>query len=373
GEDEDIAANEVAAAQAGDVYLRWDRAGIEYERAPQRFHGYTTIATRGISLSLVTLQSTRSSFGGTVGGAFSNSRGVTSSRFMSLGGREPPRGSRSCFMRYGRRGRRMDGFLRTSLIDWLSFGAEKTSRGCSGPTRRTEPPRPVDRRALADPPPTSPLERGCEVFEWTHTRKKDRSWVDRCSHDCKEAFKEEKNRFEAERQAIIDTGGPESPPIDDEAIWLRISGGRQKGRIYGKGVVLVYSVALIIEDVDDDDTASGPPDVREQVTLLNRELSKQAEANCQRVVQDGAICEEKVRTLETALESQSQVVSQLRKAYSDMYNFLEQMRSGGSGSAAFTAMPPPPPPLPPARFSSPPPQTNRATSPSQHDDDPDYV
>ncbi|MED6212832.1 hypothetical protein PIB30_087255 [Stylosanthes scabra] len=189
-----------------------------------------------------------------------------------------------------------------------------------------------------------------EVFERTHTRKKDRSWVDKRSHDCK-AFEAEKNRLQAERQAIIDAGGSEPPPINDEAIWLRISGGSKEGRIYGKGVVPAYFVPLIIGDVDDDDTASGPPDVREQ-RALTASRGEPSEGCSGR-----AICDEKVRTLETTLESQSQEVSQLRKAYSDMYSFLEEMRSGGSGSAAFTAMPPPPPspPPPPTRSPSPPP------------------
>ncbi|MED6140652.1 hypothetical protein PIB30_095339 [Stylosanthes scabra] len=177
-----------------------------------------------------------------------------------------------------------------------------------------------------------------EVFERTHTRKKDRPWVNKSSHDCKEAFEAEKNRLQAERQAIIDAGCPEPSTIDDEAIWLRIFGNRKKGRIYGKGVVPAYSVPHIIGDVDDDDTASGPPDVREQ-------LSQQAKVNRRRFAQVEAVCDEK-------------------------------MRSGGSGSAVFTAMPPPsppPPPPPPTRSPSPPPELDRATSPSQHDDDPDYV
>ncbi|MED6132746.1 hypothetical protein PIB30_021718 [Stylosanthes scabra] len=97
--------------------------------------------------------------------------------------------------------------------------------------------------------------------------------------------------------------------------------------IYSKGIVPAYSVPLSIGDVDDDDTASSPPNVREQ-----------EEANRQRVAQVEVVCDEKVRTLETALESQSQEVSHLRKAYSNMYSFLEQMRSGGSGLAAFTTM-----------------------------------
>ncbi|MED6151800.1 hypothetical protein PIB30_085882, partial [Stylosanthes scabra] len=230
-----------------------------------------------------------------------------------------------------------------------------------------------------------------EVFVRTHTCKKDcYEWVDKRSHDCKvdstsllrltsltTLFEVEKNRLEVERQAIIVAGGPEPPPIDEETIWLQIAGGRKKGRIYGKGVVPAYYVPLIIGDVDDADTASDPSDVREQVTLLNRELSQQAEASRQRVAQVEAVCEQKVRTLEMALESQSQEVSQLRKAYSDMYSFLELMHSGGFGSASFTAMlpppPSPPPPPPRARSPSPPPQQDRAASPSQHDDDLDYV
>ncbi|MED6108702.1 hypothetical protein PIB30_026677 [Stylosanthes scabra] len=83
------------------------------------------------------------------------------------------------------------------------------------------------------------------------------------SRERMEAFEAEKNRREAERQAIIDAGGPEPPPIDEEAIWMQVAGGRKKGRIYCKGVVPAYSVPLIIRDIDDDDTASGPPDVKE--------------------------------------------------------------------------------------------------------------
>ncbi|MED6110424.1 hypothetical protein PIB30_042730 [Stylosanthes scabra] len=46
------------------------------------------------------------------------------------------------------------------------------------------------------------------------------------------------------------------------------------------------------------------------------------------------------------------------------------MQSGNSSSVALPAMPPPPPP---ARSPSPSPQPDRATSPSQHDDDLDYA
>ncbi|MED6110423.1 hypothetical protein PIB30_042729 [Stylosanthes scabra] len=98
---------------------------------------------------------------------------------------------------------------------------------------------------------------------------------------------------------------PEPTPIDEEEIWTWIAGGRKKGRMYGKSVVPVYSIPLLIGDFDDDDTATGFLDLREQVTPLNKEISQQAEVHRQRVAEVEAVCDEKMRTLETALEYQS--------------------------------------------------------------------
>ncbi|MED6173290.1 hypothetical protein PIB30_057987 [Stylosanthes scabra] len=165
-----------------------------------------------------------------------------------------------------------------------------------------------------------------EVFARTHTRKEDREWVDKRSSDV---------------NAIIDSGGP-----------------------------------VLFSDLDDDDTASGPPNLREQVTLLNREISQQVEAHAQRVATVEAVCAEKVRTLESTVQSQSQEVSDLRRAYSDMYSFLTQMRSDASGSGSMPDMPPPPPPPPPplpASSQTPPPQPDQTTGSPNHDDDTDYV
>ncbi|MED6223849.1 hypothetical protein PIB30_078145 [Stylosanthes scabra] len=210
---------------------------------------------------------------------FSDSKGASRIRFMSLGGREPPRGSRSCFMRFKRMGRRMVGSQKTYLRCLLSFGDRRTSRSCNRQTKRIRPPRTMDLYTQADPPPTPPLERGCEVFERTHTRKKDRQWVDKQSLDVKEAYDAEKKKLEAEWQRIINAGGPKPPSVDEEEIWTCISGGREKGKICDKGVVLMYSYHRLIGDADNDDTATGPPDVREQVTLLNREIPQQAEVH----------------------------------------------------------------------------------------------
>ncbi|MED6197224.1 hypothetical protein PIB30_054707 [Stylosanthes scabra] len=75
---------------------------------------------------------------------------------------------------------------------------------------------------------------------------------------------------------------------------------------------------------------------------------EQAEAHAQSLAAVEAVCAEKVRTLESTVQTQSQEVSDLRRAYADMYSFLTQMRSGASGSGSLPDMPPPLPPPPPA-------------------------
>ncbi|MED6176729.1 hypothetical protein PIB30_090958, partial [Stylosanthes scabra] len=90
--------------------------------------------------------------------------------------------------------------------------------------------------------------------------------------------------------------------------------------------------------------------------MLNKEISQQAEANARRVA-----------ALESTVQTQSQEVSDLRKAYADMYSLLTQMRSGGSSSAPLPDFPPPPPP--PQTDA---PGTSPGTGSPDVDDDPDY-
>ncbi|MED6106985.1 hypothetical protein PIB30_009833 [Stylosanthes scabra] len=160
-----------------------------------------------------------------------------------------------------------------------------------------------------------------EVFARTHRRKEDREWVGKRSSDVNDAYLAELKRLQDERQAAIDTGGP-VPPIDEAEVWARVAGGRKRGRVYGMGVVPSHKYPPLFSDPDDDDTASGPPDLREQVTLLNREISQQAEAHAQSLAAVEVVCAEKVQTLESTVQTQSQEVSDLRRVYSDMYSFL---------------------------------------------------
>ncbi|MED6141223.1 hypothetical protein PIB30_101127 [Stylosanthes scabra] len=160
-----------------------------------------------------------------------------------------------------------------------------------------------------------------EVFVRTHTRKEDQLWVDKRSADVNEAFLAELKRLQAEHQALMEAGCPKPPPIDEGALWTRFAGGRKRGRIYGMG---------------GDFTA--------------------AEANARRVA-----------ALESTVQTQSQEVSDLRKAYADMYSLLTQIRCGGSTSALLPDLPPPPPPPPPPQTDAP------GTGSPDADDDSDYV
>ncbi|MED6125332.1 hypothetical protein PIB30_067539 [Stylosanthes scabra] len=130
------------------------------------------------------------------------------------------------------------------------------------------------------------------------------------------------------------------------------------------GVVPSHKYPPLFSDPDDDDTNSGPPDLREQVTLLNREISQQEEAHAQSLAAVEAVCAEKVWTLESTVQTQSREVSDLRRAYSDMYSFLTRMRSGAFGSGSMPDMPPPlppPPPPPPAPSQTPPSRPDQTT------------
>ncbi|MED6154619.1 hypothetical protein PIB30_114340, partial [Stylosanthes scabra] len=90
-----------------------------------------------------------------------------------------------------------------------------------------------------------------EVFARTHTRKEDRSWVDKRAEDVNEAFLAELNRLQAERQALIEAGCPEPPPIDEGALLTRFAGGRKRGRIYGMGVVPSHQHPPLFPDDED--------------------------------------------------------------------------------------------------------------------------
>ncbi|MED6149818.1 hypothetical protein PIB30_066268 [Stylosanthes scabra] len=192
-------------------------------------------------------------------------------------------------------------------------------------------------------------ELGCtptqsEVFTRTHTKKKDRGqWVDWRAEEANQQYEEELKRLEEERAALIAVGCPE------------VAGSRKRGRVYGRDKV-PSRLKPTAYDSDDLSTASGPVDMREEVTLLNRELTQQAEEHRQEV---------------QALSDRH--AAQIKSNVSQMYSFMQNMQAGSASSSA--EMPPPmPPPSPPFQHG---PSGATDQPPSDADrsphDDPDYI
>ncbi|MED6115641.1 hypothetical protein PIB30_092611 [Stylosanthes scabra] len=122
-----------------------------------------------------------------------------------------------------------------------------------------------------------------------------------------DVFIAELKRLQEERQAIIDAGGPKPPRSTNP---------------------------------EDDDIASGPPELRKQVSLLNREISQQAEAHAQSLAAVEAVCAEKLPDADAE----------------------QQIFFNGDACHASPTPPPPPPPRP-----------DQGTSSPQPEDDPNYV
>ncbi|KAL4321439.1 hypothetical protein AHAS_Ahas14G0110600 [Arachis hypogaea] len=73
-----------------------------------------------------------------------------------------------------------------------------------------------------------------EFFEHTHTHKEDRTqWVDEHSRMAKETFQERMFQAEQERQAAIEAGVTDPPPVSEESIWIETVGGKRKGQSQG--------------------------------------------------------------------------------------------------------------------------------------------
>ncbi|MED6125211.1 hypothetical protein PIB30_066523 [Stylosanthes scabra] len=178
-----------------------------------------------------------------------------------------------------------------------------------------------------------------EVFVRTHTKKKDQGqYVDTRSEEFVEAVKAEVKRLEDERDARIATGLPPGPPIDEDEIWDRMAGSRKKGRIYDKGKAPKRPAPQLV-DPEDASTCSGP-DVREHITLLNREIRQQAEQHRQEMEYWKQRYETDVTRRQTTIDTQSAEFDQWKSHVSQMYAFIQTMQGTTSG-----VMPPPPPPL----------------------------
>ncbi|MED6184364.1 hypothetical protein PIB30_046763 [Stylosanthes scabra] len=122
---------------------------------------------------------------------------------------------------------------------------------------------------------------------------------------------------------------------EESNVSLMIVGGRKRGEVYGRGKVLsrLKSPAY---DSDDVSTTSGPVDMREQVTLLNRELTQQAEQHRQEIE---ALHEEHASALtylQSSFDSQLTEFDKWKSTVSQMYNFMQNMQAGTTSSTVVT-------------------------------------
>ncbi|MED6152402.1 hypothetical protein PIB30_091742 [Stylosanthes scabra] len=119
-----------------------------------------------------------------------------------------------------------------------------------------------------------------EIFERTHTRKEDRNkWVDRRSLETDQIlYKENLQKAEEERSTLISQSITDVPPVNGEEVWSRTVGGRKRGCVYGVGRVSAHPTPPLTDgEISDDISTASGPDLREQITRLNRELIWQFE------------------------------------------------------------------------------------------------
>ncbi|MED6162630.1 hypothetical protein PIB30_072298 [Stylosanthes scabra] len=108
-------------------------------------------------------------------------------------------------------------------------------------------------------------------------------------------------------------------------------------------------------------------DVREHITLLNREIQQQAEEYKREMEAWKKRYETDVTRLQTPLDTQSAEFDQWKSHVSQMYTFMQQMQPTSSSAA----MPPPPPPAPFSARPPRPPPTVTASAPTRSDTHPD--
>ncbi|XP_057760476.1 uncharacterized protein LOC130980852 [Arachis stenosperma] len=111
----------------------------------------------------------------------------------------------------------------------------------------------------------------------THTRKEDRTqWVDEHSRKTKDIFQERMFQAEQERQAAIEAGVTDPPPVSEDSIWIETVGEKRRGRVYGMGEVRDSSMVRPRVDGSTTTTSADVLDLRERIIILNREVEQHA-------------------------------------------------------------------------------------------------
>ncbi|MED6115405.1 hypothetical protein PIB30_090199 [Stylosanthes scabra] len=145
-----------------------------------------------------------------------------------------------------------------------------------------------------------------EVFTRTHTKKKDQGqWDDKCAEDTNQLYEEEIKQLE-------------------------IAGDHKRGRVYGHGKV-PSRLKPPVYDSDDFSVASGPVDMREQVTLLNREFTQQAKEHKQEVQALRQHYATQIRCLQSPFDTQPAEFNQWKSIVSDAFASFMELKENTRG------------------------------------------
>ncbi|MED6226060.1 hypothetical protein PIB30_099784 [Stylosanthes scabra] len=158
-----------------------------------------------------------------------------------------------------------------------------------------------------------------EVFQRTHTNKEDRNkWVDRRSEESKTV------------------------------------GGRKRGCVYGMGRVPADTLPHSVDECTSDECSTASrPDLREQITLLNRELARQVEISTTQQTRyeelEARYLRERDEWRRTHQRQQqeisrldgtiSEMRSEMRSSIGQMWNYMQLVQNSSSGSAQLPPLP----------------------------------
>ncbi|MED6172330.1 hypothetical protein PIB30_049119 [Stylosanthes scabra] len=209
-----------------------------------------------------------------------------------------------------------------------------------------------------------------EVFKETHTRKRDRSIVEKRADDLLTEFSA---NLEQATQQAQEEGDESAATVDPNVVWRQTLCEPYRNRVYGAGAFFASSLrrsGYAGSSASASSSHTGPADpevvdLREQVQNLTQSLESQGHILQQQI--------DEVKTLRDTLAQMAQRderteehlrrMEEMQRQMAAFYNPLRPGASattGGSGTSTAPPLPPRPPPPPP-----PPPQQ------PDHDDDGD--
>ncbi|MED6152834.1 hypothetical protein PIB30_095819 [Stylosanthes scabra] len=186
------------------------------------------------------------------------------------------------------------------------------------------------------------------------TSKKMESELGRTPTVWEDLYLKNKSRAEEERATLISQGASDIPPISDEDIWTQTVGGRKRGCVYGMGRVPTDTLPHSVDECTSEECSTASrPDLREQITLLNRELARQVEISTTKQTRyeelEARYLRERDEWRRTHQRQQqeisrldgtiSEMRSEMRSSIGQMWNYMQLVQNSSSGSAQLPPLP----------------------------------